>query len=164
MNGQLPEVGRAEVRQFVLLPVGPQILDRVEFRRIARKIFQPQTSALLLYELPHRAAAMTGQSVPNDQQLAGNVPQQVREKLDDLRAADRSRKQPEIEVPPRHPRYRRQGLPVEVILQNRRLSARRPSAAAMGALAQSAFVDEDEGPAFVFGLFFNSGQRCRFHC
>src|SRR5437870_13395022 len=60
---------------------------------------------------------MAGQTVPNDQQLAGNVAQQVREKLDDLPAADGAGKQPEIEVPPRHTCHRRQRLPVEVILQ-----------------------------------------------
>ncbi len=88
--------------------------------------------------------------------------QQMREKLDDLPAADGARKQAEVEVPPRHPRDRRQRLPVEVILQDWRLSARRPGAATVRTLAQSAFVDEDNRPAFVFGLFFNSGQRCCF--
>ncbi len=106
---------------------------------------------------------MAGQPVPNDQQLARNVAQQMREKLDDLPAADGAGKQPEIEVPPGHPCHRRQRLPVEVVLQHRRLSARRPGAAAVRALAQSAFVEEDDRPAFVFGLFFNSGQRFRFH-
>ena len=85
-----------------------------------------------------------------------------REELDDLRAADRSRKQAEVEVPPRHPRHRRQHLPVEVILQHRRLSPWRPSAAAVRALAQSAFVDEDDGAPLFLGFFLISGQRCCF--
>jgi len=88
----------------------------------------------------------------------------MREKLDDLRAADGSGKQSEIEVLPSHPRHRRQGFPIEVVLQHRRLSAWRPGAAAVRALAQSAFIDEDDRSAFVFGLFFNSGQRFCFHC
>src|SRR5271165_1356800 len=77
----------------------------------------------------------------------------MREKLDDLRAANGSRKQPEVEVPPGHARNRRPGLPVEVILQHRRLSAGRPSTAAVRTFAQSAFVDEDDRAAFVFGFF-----------
>ena len=60
---------------------------------------------------------MARQSVPDDQQLAGNVAQQVLQKLDDLRAADRPRKQAEVEIPPRHSRHRRQHLPVEVIVR-----------------------------------------------
>jgi hypothetical protein len=41
--------------------VGPQILHWVQFWGIAGKIFQPQTPSLLLYELPHRTAAVPGQ-------------------------------------------------------------------------------------------------------
>src|SRR6266536_2790819 len=69
------------------------------------------------------------------------------EKLDDLRTANGPRKQPKVEVPPRHPRHGRQRLPVEVILQHRRLSLRGPGATAVRAFAQSAFVDEDDGAA-----------------
>jgi len=107
---------------------------------------------------------MARQTIPDDQQFAGDVAQEMSEKLNDLRAADGSRKQPEVEVPPGHPRNGRQGLPVKVILQHRRLPARGPGTAAVGTLAQSAFVDEDDGAAFVFGLFFNAGQRFCFHC
>ena len=46
----------------------------------------------------------------------------------------------------------------QVVLQHRRLAAWRPGAAAMPALAQSAFVDEDDRAALVFGLFLNSGR------
>ena len=58
--------------------------------------------ALLADELPRGAAAMAWQTVPDDQQLAGNMAQQMGEELD--------------EVPPRHPRHRRQHLPIDVIL------------------------------------------------
>jgi hypothetical protein len=51
-----------------------------------------------------------------------------------------------------------------MVLQDRSLATRSPRSAAMRALAQSAFVDEDDGAAFVFGLFINAGQRARFHC
>src|SRR5271157_6365716 len=83
-------------------------------------------------------------------------------KLDDLWAANGSRKQAKVEVPPRYPGNGRQAFPVKVILQHRRLSAWRPGTAAVRALAQSTFIDEDDRPAFVFGLFFNSGQRFCF--
>src|SRR5712691_2830569 len=164
MLAQLPEVLRAEVGQLVLLPVRPQILDRIQFRRIAGKKLHPQAPALLSDELPGCAAAMTRQSIPDDQQPAGNVAQEMREKLDDLRAADGTGKQPKVKVPPGYAGHRRQHLPVEVILQHRRLSPWRPGAAAVRALAQSAFVDEDDGAPLFLGFFLISGQRCCFHC
>ena len=80
---QLPESSGAEVRQLVLFPVRPQILDRVQFRRIGRQELQPESAVLLAHEVPYHAAAVTGQPVPDDQHPAGNVPEQVREKLDE---------------------------------------------------------------------------------
>jgi hypothetical protein len=160
---QLAKVLRAEVGQLVLLPVRPQVLDWIQLRRVAGKKLHPQSPTLLADELPSQAAAMAGESVPDDQQLARNMAQQVRKKLDHLGAANGPREQPEVEVPPRHPCHRRQRLPVEVILQHRGLAARRPGAAAMWAFAQSAFVDEDDGAALFLGFFLISGQRCCFH-
>lgn len=61
---------------------------------------------------------MARQTTPDDQQFAGNMAQQMREKLDDLSAANGSGKQPKVEVPPRHAGDRRQRLPVEVIFSN----------------------------------------------
>src|SRR5664279_2208634 len=143
--------------------MGPQILHWVQFGSIGGKGFQPQTPFLLLYELPYRTATVTGQSVPNDQQLAGNVTQQVRQELDDLGTTDRSRKQAKVKVPPGHARYRRQTLPVEVVLQHRCVATWCPSTATVGTLAPSTFVDEDDRAALVFGVFFNSGERFCFH-
>src|SRR5437899_11257948 len=75
------------------------------------------------------------------------------EKLDDLRAADGAGKQPTVKVPPSHAGHGRQHLPIEVILQHRRLSPWRPGPATVWALAQSAFIDEDDGAALFSGFF-----------
>src|ERR1019366_9160361 len=96
---------------------------------------------------------MTAQAVPNDQQLARQMAHQMFEELDHLRTFDGAGEEPEVKVPPRHPRHRRQGFPVEVVLQHRGLSPRRPGAAAMGPLAETALVDENYDPALIFGLF-----------
>src|SRR5437899_10007013 len=71
------------------------------------------------------------------------------------RRADRAGKQSEVKIPPRHARHRRQRLPVEVILQDRCLSLRGPGAAAMGPLAQSALVDENDRPPLVLDFFLS---------
>jgi hypothetical protein len=55
--------------------------------------------------LPSDPAAMTRQSVPEDEQFAGNVTLQVGQKLDHLRALDASRKYAEVKVPPRYSRH-----------------------------------------------------------
>src|SRR5207244_8935425 len=60
------------------------------------------------------------------------------------------------------PRHRRQRLPIEVVLQHRRLSPRRPSTAAVRPLAQPALVDANDGAAFFLGFFLISGQRSFF--
>src|SRR5947209_7687069 len=147
----------------MLLPVPPQRFDGVEFRGVSRKKFQPQPPLLLLYEFPYQFAAMAPQSVPDHQQLAANVALQMFQELHHLRTADGALKQTEIEIPPGHPSHGRQRLPVEVVLQHRRLSPWSPGAAAMRSLTQSAFVDEDDGAPFFSGFFLISGQRFRFH-
>src|SRR6266849_4674698 len=76
------------------------------------------------------------------------------EKLDYLGSVNMSWEQPEVKIPPRNCcGHRREHFPVEVVLQHRRVSAWRPSAAAVGSLAQSALVDEDDGAA-VWRAFF----------
>src|SRR5258708_34725772 len=99
---------------------------------------------------------MTGQAVPNDQQLIRQMTHQMFEELDRLRTLDGAGKEPKVKVPPRYPRHRRQSLPVEVVLQHRSLSPRRPGAAAMGPFAEAALLDENYDPALISGLFFNS--------
>src|SRR5437899_7635471 len=164
METQLAQVLRAEIGDLVLLQVAPDVLDRVEFRSIGGKKLQPEAPSLLPHEVPHCAAAMDRQSIPDNQQLAGNVPQQMRKKLDDLGSADRSGKQPEIKIPKRDSSHDRKSLPVEVILQHRCLSPARPGARAVRTLAQSAFVGEDDGAALFLRFFLISSQRFCFHC
>jgi len=75
----------------VLFPVRPQIFHRIQFRSVAGKKLQPETSFLLPHKIPYRTTAVAGQAIPDDQQLTGKVPLQMLQELDDLRAADSSR-------------------------------------------------------------------------
>ena len=86
------------------------------------------------------------------------------QELDHFFFSDRLVEDLEIEIPQCHPGGDGNGLPVEVILQYRRLAARSPGAAAMRAVAQSAFVNEDERATFRLGFFLMTGQRSVFHC
>ena len=162
MLAELAERLRAQVRQFVMLPVPPHVLGRVELGSVAGKILEHDPAALRGDVLPHDPAAVRGQTVPDHEQPSAKMALQVGEKLDDLRSLDRSWEESEVETPPRDPGDRREQVPVEVILQDGRLPARRPRPAAMRPLGQSALVDEDDRLPLRGGLFFNAGQRTRF--
>jgi hypothetical protein len=73
-------------------------------------------------------------------------------------------REPKVKVPPGRPGHRRQRLPVEVIWQHWSLSAWRPCPAAVRPLTQSAFVDEDDGAALVFGLFLTPASASASTC
>ena len=83
--------------QLVLFPVRPQVLDRIQLRRVAGQKLQPQPS-------PGRETPTPpGCDVPADRpaQLAGNV--RVRCARNRMRRSI-ARKRPEVEVPPLQPR------------------------------------------------------------
>jgi hypothetical protein len=160
----LAEVVRAEVGDLMLLEVAPDVFGRIEFGGIGGKEMKFEATGLLGGKIADRATVMDAQTIPDNQQIAGDVAQQVPQKLDGLRGANRAGEKLEVEPEPGDAGHRRQGLPSKVILQDRRLAARRPGPGAMGPFAQSAFVDKDDGFALFPGFFFNAGQVTRFQC
>jgi hypothetical protein len=94
---------------------------------------------------------VAAQAVPNNQQLAGQMLQQVAEELDHLRTTNRAGEIGENKSSTTSPRHCRERLPVEVILLYRRLSLRCPGPAAMRPLAQPAFFDEKDHSLLVVG-------------
>ena len=119
-------------------------------------------SLLFGYELSYCSAAVYAKTVPDDQQVRGDVTQQSAEESDCLLAADRSRMKLKVEVPPRHPRDRREAFPREAVLEDRCLPASPPSADAIGALGDAALIDEDDGSRLARGFFLMFGQVTRF--
>src|SRR6266542_4645568 len=85
---QFAESLGAEVREFMLFPVRPQIFDWIQFRSVGGLELQPDASLLFPHEVPDDTSPMAPEPIPYHQQLAWNVTQQVREKLDDLRTAN----------------------------------------------------------------------------
>lgn len=159
---QLGEVLWAEVRQFMLFAVTPDVFHRIEFGRVSRQILQMDVPTLSGYKLAHQATAVDGQAVPNNQQPEANVPLEVFQELDYLRSLDAPREKAEVEIPEGNPSHGRKALPVEGVLQDRSLAARSPSADPVWALAQTALVHKHYGTLLSESLFFNSGQRTRF--
>src|SRR3984893_2594348 len=146
----------------MLFPIAPEVLHWVAFWRVGGQALQFESGPLTGDPVLDQATAVSGKAVPDDQQPAREMAQEMSQKLDHLGTANGSWKEAEIETPPRYPGHRREQLPVEMILQHWGLSARRPRAPAVRSLAQPALVDEDDGLARPGGFFLSWGQRYCF--
>ena len=155
---QFREVLGAGIREFVVFAMAPDVLRGIQFRGVGGQVLHVDATVLGRDEVLHQPAAMGRQTVPHQQQFPRNMPQQVFEKRHHLWRADRSGIQPEVKVPQRNARDDRKRLPVEVILQHRRVAPPRPRAAAVRPLAQSALVEEDDRSPLFLGFFLMSGQ------
>ncbi len=89
-----------------------------------------------------------------------NLAQQMLQELDGLRRSHRSGEQPEIEPEPGDASYRAQRHPAEVACSSGVCPLRRPGAAAVWALGQSAHVDENNGLALRGSFFLGSATPC----
>src|SRR5262245_4782618 len=98
MSAELAKVVGAQVGQCVLLPIAPQIFDRVEFGRVGRQVLEVNAAMLGAHEVLDESTAMLAQTVPDNQQLARQSRLQLPEEVDYLRTADRSRVQAEVEI------------------------------------------------------------------
>src|ERR1700691_4629868 len=114
-------------------------------------------------EAPRELALVRRQPIPYDRQRSGDVAQQRCQKLHHLGTLDRPFVKTEVEVVEGQAGDGRHVVPVEVVLQDGGLAARRPSPHPMRPLAHSAFVDEDDGTALRPGFFLILGQLPRFH-
>jgi len=68
---ELPDVFGAEVGEFVLLPVTPKILDRIEFRGVGRKISHGEAVAVPVHVAADEQTTVNLGAVPDNQELAG---------------------------------------------------------------------------------------------
>jgi hypothetical protein len=159
--GKLAKGARAEVAQFMLLQMPPDVLRRVEFRSVGWQVLQLDRPLEALHVVAHKLTAVSRQAVPDHQHLAPDLPTQGVEKLNELRALDCSRKESEVEALESDASDRRELVPVEMVLQNRSVAARGPTANLSRSFAQSRFVDEDDDSALFSGVFFYCGQRTR---
>jgi hypothetical protein len=160
---EIPDVLGAEIGQFGLLPIPPQILDGVEFGGVGGEAFDVELGLFPLHIGLHQPAVVDGRPIPQQQDLAGYLAVEGFEEGDDLRAFDRAGVEPEVEVAPGQAGDRRKTIPVEVEGQHRGLAAGRPRPDPLRFLAQPAFVEEDERPPLPAGFFLRRGQVLVFH-
>ena len=147
----------------MMLEISPYVLGRIQLGRICRQTLNQDAVTHRAQIVVHELAAMRRQSIPNDQQPPGEMPQQMLQKDNDVLAPDRLLEDLEVESPKGDSCDDRQRLPVEVMLQDWRLAPGRPSATPMRSLAQSTFVDEYDRKALFLRFFLRAGQRFVFH-
>jgi len=145
-----------------VLEVAPEILDRIEFRSVGGKALDLKPVSMLPDELRDLPASMDGQAIPNDEQGTRKLLQQPTQEVDGLWSFDRTWVKTEVEVPPSYSCDRREGMPVEVELEDGRTAARRPGSASVWPFAEPALIDEDDGLSSPGSVFFTLGQRTFF--
>jgi len=85
----------------MVLAVSPDVLYRVQFRRIRRQVLYIQAAFLSLDELMRDLAFMCRKPVPKQQYVAGDVTEQVLEELDHLLGRDGLLEDLKVEIPNR---------------------------------------------------------------
>ena len=159
---QFPRLGRDQIRDLVRLERSPQVLDRIEFRCVRRQPLDRDAPLGRCDVIPDQPTAMDRGAIPDDQHLARNVPLEMPQELDHLGAFDAAGVDLEVEPPARQAANDREALPIEGLLEYRRLSTRSPSPSPRRARAQPAFVDEDDDSLLFCGFFFIAGHSTRF--
>jgi len=162
LETQLPSRGDNQVGNLVALEMRPHVFHRIEFRGIRWQCFEEDPSSGRSHIVPHQGTAMNGRSIPEDEQSSRDVPLEVPQEFDDLRAFDAALVNLEVESPQGQPADDRETLPIEALLQIGRLPSGRPSPRARRLGAQPTLVDEDDGASLPVGFFLISGHRDRF--
>src|SRR2546427_2837915 len=131
---QREDVDGAEVREFAALEVAPDLLDGIQFRRVARQSFDGQPRPLAREILSHHAALVPPEAVPDqDDGTAAEVAFECTQKADQRAIVVTAGPRLEITAaPPAIPaegqrRGDRQARPVAArVDQDRRVPARGP--------------------------------------
>lgn len=71
-SAEFSEVFRTEVWFLLLLPMRPQVLDRIEFWRVGRREFKLYAAAFAFDIVARQTAAMSLPPIPDDKHLAGS--------------------------------------------------------------------------------------------
>lgn len=133
--------------------LSPHVFHWIELRCIGRQTLDFNVPAGTGDVISDQLAPMNGGSIPEDQQLARDVPLQVFEKLHHLRSFDAAGMNLEEKAQEHQPADDGKTLPIEGFLKQWRLAARRPGAHAGRSCAQAAFIDKDNQAALPLRFF-----------
>jgi hypothetical protein len=151
----------ADVAQLHVLEIVPDALVWIEVWSVARKLLQADAlGAAVCQEVLDRLATVDRRAVPDDQELAGDVAQQMLEEADDVRALVgvllHVHQQPAVRGDAADDG---QVVAAQGEVEDRRLAARGVGPDGAGEEVEARFVDPDDGPPFLVGPLFRAGQR-----
>jgi hypothetical protein len=151
----------ADILQLNLLQVAPDPFIRVEVRCIAGQLLQMDAlGATLRQEALHGFATMDGRAIPNDQQLALNVPQQMLQEAHDILATIGLLLHLYQQAAAAGERANhRQMIIAEWCAQDRRLPARSVGTANRGQQVEAGLIYPDDRALLAPRFFFSAGQR-----
>jgi len=160
---QLVDVRRRRIGERSL-GLGPNLFIGIEFRCVSREMMQMESPAATQVQADGLVPVDFG-AVPQEHDLAAEVPEEQTQKLDDPLAVDVLAVAPEIHADPLAGRGDRDRgddgdsvVPV-AMTQDRRLSDRRPSLPDVGGEHEAAFVEENQMSAELTGVFLYRASR-----
>ncbi len=169
MSEQLVEIIRPPVREAAF-GQAPHRFVRIELGRIGRKVLEVQARELAA-EVADRIAPVNPALVPEQDDLAAQVAQQVAEELEHVGVGEvlLEEEAPVEAKPPAHRTHRQAGdrrdfVPLIAMADDRRLAAGRPRLVDAGDQQEPGLVDEDEMGAQPPGVFFTRGHSTRVQC
>lgn len=162
MAFQVCQVLGTEVRHGMRLEIAPDVLHRIELRRIRGQELERDGAALQFNVLTDETGAMCAKTVPYDEQSSPDGRLQCPQELNDLRRLDRACEKAKVEAHEARPGNHRQVFPAEGVLQNRRFTFGRPGACAAGTFGQTRLVYEDDDSSLPRGDFFRAGHLFDF--
>ena len=162
LQTEFPGLGGDQIGNLMCLEVPPHILDGIKFWSIGWQSLDLNASPGGGNVVLDQEAAMNGGAIPENQQLSGNVPLEVFQEFNHLKAFDAAGMDLKEESPKGQGADDRKAFPVERLVKHRSLSPWCPGAGPGRAGAQSAFVNKDKGSSLPARLFFNAGQTASF--
>lgn len=148
----------AVVGQGMPLEPGPQIFNRVEVGCVGWQKFNFDLPAQPSHILVHLFAMVRSQTIPDHQQRTFDLELERLQEFDHLLLPDAALIQAEIKVVARERGDDRDVRPIEVKVDDGRVSLGCPGAHARGALAQARLVYEDDFAPLAPGFFLRAGQ------
>ena len=170
-SGEIFNLKCRPVRQGIHFQIAPDVLDRVEFRRVGR---QEEGMQLIgtFEKAPRTFGAVGVEAIPEQHARALQFLVQMPEEAHHLPGADlgvgmETKIEPHVITAGRHTERRQGGYLPEVttpLKQHRSLAPRLPAATHQRFHQQAAFVEENQPGVQPVRFFLSAGQVCLIHC
>jgi hypothetical protein len=162
---QVREVQAADVTQLDVFEIGPDALVRVQVGSVAWQLFQADPlGASVGQEVLDGLAAMDRGAIPEHQELAGDMAEQLLQEADNVRALVRVVLDVQQQATVRGDAADDgQMIAAQRQAEDRRLAAWRIGADGAGEQLEAGLVDPDDGPSLLVSPLFRAGQRSVRH-